>query len=92
MTVVSSSYLLSRSDVFGQILPVLGKDWTHGGVAQLFSQIQKNGFVFLYLSSRAIGQARHTKGYLKSVCQGKFALPDGPLLLNPSSLIRAFHR
>ncbi|XP_022083388.1 phosphatidate phosphatase LPIN3-like [Acanthaster planci] len=83
---------ITRSDVFGQILPVLGKDWTHGGVAQLFSQIQKNGFVFLYLSSRAIGQARHTKGYLKSICQDKFALPDGPLLLNPSSLIRAFHR
>ncbi|XP_038051504.1 phosphatidate phosphatase LPIN2-like isoform X2 [Patiria miniata] len=83
---------ITRSDVFGQILPVLGKDWTHGGVAQLFSQIQKNGYVVLYLSSRAIGQARHTKGFLKSVCQDKFALPDGPLLLNPSSLIRAFHR
>ncbi|XP_071803949.1 phosphatidate phosphatase LPIN1-like isoform X1 [Asterias amurensis] len=83
---------ITRSDVFGQILPVLGKDWTHGGVAQLFSQIQNNGYHFLYLSSRAIGQARHTKGYLKSVCQDKFDLPDGPLLLNPSSLIRAFHR
>ena len=76
----------------GQILPVLGKDWTHPGVAELYNKMKENGYKFLYLSSRAIGQARHTKGYLKSVIQDKVSLPDGPLLLNPSSLIRAFHR
>ncbi|XP_041465308.1 phosphatidate phosphatase LPIN2-like isoform X2 [Lytechinus variegatus] len=82
---------ITKSDVFGQILPVLGKDWTHIGVAQLYSNIKLNGYSFLYLSSRAIGQARLTKGYLNSIQQDKASLPDGPLLLNPSSLFQAFH-
>ncbi|XP_072175604.1 phosphatidate phosphatase LPIN2-like [Diadema setosum] len=82
---------ITKSDVFGQILPVLGKDWTHIGVAQLYSNIKHNSYNFLYLSSRAIGQARLTKGYLNSIQQDKASLPDGPLLLNPSSLFQAFH-
>ncbi|XP_072042421.1 phosphatidate phosphatase LPIN2-like isoform X2 [Amphiura filiformis] len=82
---------ITKSDVMGQILPVLGRDWTHPGVANLYTSMKANGYEFLYLSSRAIGQARHTKGYLKSIIQDKVSLPDGPLLLNPSSLIRAFH-
>ncbi|XP_011660379.1 phosphatidate phosphatase LPIN2 isoform X2 [Strongylocentrotus purpuratus] len=82
---------ITKSDVFGQILPMVGKDWTHIGVAQLYSNIKLNGYNFLYLSSRAIGQARLTKGYLNSIQQDKASLPDGPLLLNPSSLFQAFH-
>ena len=45
-----------RSDVAGQVLPLLGKDWTHYGVIELFSAIERNGYKFLYLSARAIGQ------------------------------------
>ncbi|XP_006821036.1 phosphatidate phosphatase LPIN2-like [Saccoglossus kowalevskii] len=83
---------ITKSDVFGQILPVFGKDWTQSGVANLYTCIQKNGYQFLYLSARAIGQSSITKGYLKSVKQEKLELPDGPLLLSPTSLITAFHR
>ncbi|XP_071960100.1 phosphatidate phosphatase LPIN3-like isoform X2 [Antedon mediterranea] len=83
---------ITKSDVIGQILPVLGRDWTHSGVAHLYSTIADNGYDFLFLSSRAIGQAGYTKGYLKSVNQNSVGLPDGPLLLNPSSLISAFHK
>lgn len=80
------------SDVLGHILPMVGKDWAQIGVAQLFSKIEENGYKILYLSARAIGQSRATREYLKSIRQGDTKLPDGPLLLNPTSLISAFHR
>ncbi|XP_076034413.1 phosphatidate phosphatase LPIN isoform X4 [Oratosquilla oratoria] len=83
---------ITKSDVLGHILPIIGKDWAQGGVAQLFTKIKNNGYHFLYLSARAIGQARITRDYLKSIKQGDLSLPDGPLLLNPTSLVQAFHR
>lgn len=49
---------ITRSDVFGQILPYVGKDWSQEGVTNLFSNIERNGYRFVYLSARAIGQVR----------------------------------
>lgn len=83
---------ITKSDVLGHILPILGKDWAQSGVANLFTKIKDNGYKLLYLSARAIGQAKITREYLKSVRQGDLCLPDGPLLLSPTSLISAFHR
>ncbi|XP_032589821.1 phosphatidate phosphatase LPIN3 isoform X4 [Drosophila grimshawi] len=83
---------ITKSDVLGHILPMVGKDWAQLGVAQLFSKIEQNGYKLLYLSARAIGQSRVTREYLRSIRQGNVRLPDGPLLLNPTSLISAFHR
>ncbi|XP_033156767.1 phosphatidate phosphatase LPIN3 isoform X6 [Drosophila mauritiana] len=83
---------ITKSDVLGHILPMVGKDWAQLGVAQLFSKIEQNGYKLLYLSARAIGQSRVTREYLRSIRQGNVMLPDGPLLLNPTSLISAFHR
>ncbi|XP_055380224.1 phosphatidate phosphatase LPIN3 isoform X2 [Condylostylus longicornis] len=83
---------ITKSDVLGHILPMVGKDWAQIGVAQLFSKIEENGYKLLYLSARAIGQSRVTREYLRSIRQGDVQLPDGPLLLNPTSLISAFHR
>lgn len=83
---------ITKSDVLGHILPMVGKDWAQIGVAQLFSKIEENGYKLLYLSARAIGQSRATREYLRSIRQGDVQLPDGPLLLNPTSLISAFHR
>uniref|UniRef100_U5EXA3 phosphatidate phosphatase n=1 Tax=Corethrella appendiculata TaxID=1370023 RepID=U5EXA3_9DIPT len=83
---------ITKSDVLGHILPMVGKDWAQIGVAQLFSKIEENGYKLLYLSARAIGQSRATRDYLQSIRQGDVRLPDGPLLLNPTSLISAFHR
>ena len=83
---------ITKSDVFGQILPMIGKDWAQSGVAQLFSRIRANGYQVMYLSARAIGQASMTKGYLESLRQCDVCLPDGPVFLNPDSLFYAFKR
>ncbi|XP_025932596.1 phosphatidate phosphatase LPIN3 [Apteryx rowi] len=83
---------ITKSDALGHILPHLGKDWTHHGIAKLFHKIHLNGYKFLYCSARAIGMAHITKGYLKWVNEQGCALPKGPILLAPSSLISAFHR
>lgn len=81
-----------RSDVLGHVLPYIGKDWAQSGVTQLFNAISENGYQFIYLSARAIGQFKVTKDYLRSIRQGDICLPDGPLLLDPSSLLTALHR
>ncbi|XP_042908467.1 phosphatidate phosphatase LPIN1 isoform X1 [Parasteatoda tepidariorum] len=83
---------ITKSDVLGHILPIVGHSWAQLGVAKLFSKIHSNGYKFLYLSARAIGQARITRDYLRRVRQGEICLPDGPLLLSPTSLISALHR
>ncbi|KAM6243328.1 phosphatidate phosphatase LPIN3 isoform 2-T3 [Spheniscus humboldti] len=83
---------ITKSDALGHILPHLGKDWTHRGIAKLFHKIHLNGYKFLYCSARAIGMAHITKGYLKWVKEQGCALPKGPILLAPSSLFSAFHR
>merc|ERR1719384_2618738 len=83
---------ITKSDVLGHILPVIGKDWAHSGVADLYSKIEENGYRIMYLSARAIGQASMTHEYLESVRQGEVYLPDGPVFLNPDSLIHAFKR
>ncbi|NXE17887.1 LPIN3 phosphatase, partial [Ardeotis kori] len=83
---------ITKSDALGHILPHLGKDWTHPGIVKLFHKIHLNGYKFLYCSARAIGMARITKGYLEWVNEQGCALPKGPILLAPSSLLSAFHR
>ncbi|XP_071615984.1 phosphatidate phosphatase LPIN3 [Heliangelus exortis] len=83
---------ITRSDALGHILPHLGRDWTHHGIAKLFHKIHLNGYKFLYCSARAIGMANITKGYLKWVNEQGCALPKGPILLAPSSLLSAVHR
>lgn len=83
---------ITKSDVLGHILPMVGRDWAQVGVAQLFSKIEENGYKLLYLSARSISQSRATREYLRSIQQGNVKLPDGPLLLSPTSLISALHR
>ncbi|XP_059502070.1 phosphatidate phosphatase LPIN2 isoform X2 [Stegostoma tigrinum] len=83
---------ITKSDALGQILPQLGKDWTHPGIARLYHKIHENGYKFLYCSARAIGMANMTRGYLHWVNDKGTILPRGPLLLAPSSLFSAFHR
>ena len=103
---------ITKSDVLGHVLPIIGRDWAQNGVASLYTKIVNNGYHIVYLSARAIGtaqlkvlwnsddlkhflipgQASITKDYLTSIKQGEVNLPDGPIFLNPTSLVNAFHR
>uniref|UniRef100_A0AAY4CZK9 phosphatidate phosphatase n=1 Tax=Denticeps clupeoides TaxID=299321 RepID=A0AAY4CZK9_9TELE len=83
---------ITRSDTLGHILPTLGKDWTHQGIARLYHKVSQNGYKFLYCSARAIGMADMTRGYLHWVNERGTMLPQGPVLLSPSSLFSALHR
>ncbi|XP_017291498.1 phosphatidate phosphatase LPIN1 isoform X2 [Kryptolebias marmoratus] len=83
---------ITRSDTLGHILPTLGKDWTHQGIAHLYHKVSQNGYKLLYCSARAIGMADMTRGYLSWVNERGTMLPMGPVLLSPSSLFSALHR
>jgi len=84
---------ITRSDTLGQIMPMLGKDWSHSGVTQLYSNIFDNGYQILYLTSRPIGQSQQTRGYLSGLRQeGDRMLPRGPVFTSPDRLLPCFTR
>ncbi|KAJ2647555.1 lipin Ned1 [Coemansia sp. RSA 1250] len=83
---------ITKSDALGHLFNMVGKDWTHHGVAKLYTDIANNGYEILYLTSRAIGQADGTRYFINNVKQGSYKLPLGPLLLSPDRLFTSFHR
>ena len=83
---------ITKSDVLGHLLTMMGKDWSHIGVARLYDLISKNGYKIVYLSSRAIGQANLTRDFLFSLRQDGVQLPDGPLIVSPDRLFKSFFR
>ncbi|KXS11479.1 LNS2-domain-containing protein [Gonapodya prolifera JEL478] len=83
---------ITKSDALGHLLNALGRDWTHTGIAELYSRIANNGFHFLYLTARAIGQASTTRDYIAGVKQGSAVLPVGPVVMSPDRLFQALHR
>ncbi|KAI9470521.1 MAG: Lipin/Ned1/Smp2-domain-containing protein [Benjaminiella poitrasii] len=83
---------ITKSDTMGHLMTMIGKDWTHPGVAQLYTDIASNGYHFIYLTSRAIGQADYTRDYLRKVLQNNYQLPDGPVIMSPDRLFTSLHR
>ncbi|KAI5359276.1 Putative HAD superfamily, LIPIN family protein [Septoria linicola] len=83
---------ITKSDVLGHVLNTIGRDWTHQGVAKLYTEIAANGYNFLYLTSRSVGQADTTRAYLKGVAQEGYKLPPGPVILSPDRTIAALRR
>ena len=81
-----------RSDALGHVLNMIGRDWTHVGVAKLYSDIVANGYNILYLTSRSVGQADTTRSYLNGVSQEGFRLPKGPVIMSPDRTIAALRR
>ena len=82
---------ITKSDVLGHLAQHTGLDWTHAGVAKLFSHVADNGYRVVYLSARNIAYAGATRGYIEGVRQDGVGLPDGPILLAPTSLLRSLH-
>lgn len=83
---------ITKSDVLGQVLNSIGRDWTHLGVAKLYTEMSANGYNFLYLTSRGVGQADTTRAYLDGVVQDGYKLPRGPVILSPDRTIAALRR
>ena len=71
---------------------MIGRDWTHIGVAKLYTDIVANGYNILYLTSRSVGQADTTRAYLHGVSQDGHKLPKGPVILSPDRTIAALRR
>ena len=83
---------ITKSDVLGQILPHIGRDWSQSGITKFLSKVEQNGYDVMYLSARAIGQASLTRDYLLSVSQGGETLPPGPLIISPDGLLPSLYR
>ncbi|KAL9640681.1 MAG: hypothetical protein Q9204_000616 [Flavoplaca sp. TL-2023a] len=71
---------------------MIGRDWTHIGVAKLYTDIVANGYNILYLTSRSVGQADTTRTYLNGVTQEGFKLPKGPVIMSPDRTMTALRR
>ncbi|KAK4690628.1 phosphatidate phosphatase LPIN, partial [Lecanoromycetidae sp. Uapishka_2] len=83
---------ITKSDALGHVLNMIGRDWTHTGVAKLYRDIVANGYNILYLTSRSVGQADTTRTYLNGVSQEGFKLPKGPVIMSPDRTIAALRR
>lgn len=81
-----------RSDALGHVLNMIGRDWTHAGVAKLYTDIVNNGYNIMYLTSRSVGQADSTRAYLYGVNQDGYRLPKGPTIMSPDRTLAALRR
>ena len=83
---------ITKSDALGHVLNMIGRDWTHTGVAKLYSDIVANGYNIFYLTSRSIGQADTTRAYLNGINQEGYKLPKGPVIMSPDRTVAALRR
>ncbi|CAN4092726.1 unnamed protein product [Withania somnifera] len=83
---------ITRSDVLGQFMPLVGKDWSQTGVAHLLSAIKENGYQLLFLSARSISQAYLTRQFLFNLMQDGKGLPEGPVFTSPDGLFLSLYR
>ncbi|ELQ74919.1 Protein involved in plasmid maintenance/nuclear protein involved in lipid metabolism, partial [Trachipleistophora hominis] len=82
---------ITKSDLWGHIYDLVGKDWTHGGVAALFTKIVNNNYRIIYLSNRAMPMYFRTRRYLSKIKQNGCTLPDGPIVLSPKSVLSSLY-
>ncbi|OAQ83311.1 nuclear elongation and deformation protein 1 [Purpureocillium lilacinum] len=83
---------ITKSDALGHVLNMIGRDWTHAGIAKLYSDISLNGYNIMYLTSRSVGQADTTRAYLNGIVQEGCRMPPGPTILSPDRTMAALRR
>jgi phosphatidate phosphatase LPIN len=83
---------ITKSDALGHVLNMIGRDWTHAGIAKLYSDISANGYNIMYLTSRSVGQADTTRAYLSNIVQEGCRMPAGPTILSPDRTMAALRR
>lgn len=80
---------ITKSDVLGHILPLVGKDWTHTGICDLYTKCAQNGYQFLYVTARSVSYMAGTRRFLWGIVQDKKRLPLGPILTAPDRFFAA---
>jgi phosphatidate phosphatase LPIN len=83
---------ITKSDALGHVLNMIGRDWTHSGIAKLYSDIAANGYNIMYLTSRSVGQADTTRTYVYNIVQDGCRMPHGPTILSPDRTMAALRR
>ena len=84
---------ITKSDVLGHIMPIFNINWSHAGIAELYTSLITRNYIIIYLTARNIGQAKRTKDYLTTINEkGNIRLPEGPVITSPDSLFAALHR
>lgn len=83
---------ITKSDILGHVMPFIYQDWSQMGIAELYTNLCQRGYIIIYLSSRNIDLSQRTINLLKSIKQGEFRLPDGPVLLSSDDLFHALKR
>ncbi|KAJ6137381.1 Lipin N-terminal [Penicillium samsonianum] len=83
---------ITKSDALGHVLNMIGRDWTHAGVAKLYTDIANNGYNIMYLTSRSVGQTDTTRAYLHGISQDGYKLPRGPVICSPDRTMAALRR
>ncbi|KAI8831568.1 Lipin/Ned1/Smp2-domain-containing protein [Chytridium lagenaria] len=83
---------ITKSDALGHLFYYGRKGLDTFRCCVAITNIRKNGYQILYLTSRAIGQYTSTRDYLMKIEQGSYQLPDGPVIMSPDRLFTALHR
>ncbi|OAA46895.1 SMP2 protein [Metarhizium rileyi] len=83
---------ITKSDALGHVLNMIGRDWTHTGIAKLYSDIAQNGYNIMYLTSRSVGQSDTTRAYVNGIVQDGCKMPHGPTILSPDRTMAALRR
>ncbi|KCZ81814.1 hypothetical protein H312_00713 [Anncaliia algerae PRA339] len=83
---------ITKSDLKGHLYALVGSDWTHVGVAQFYTKLAENGYKFIYLTSRPLGQSKMTRYYLENINQEGYELPNGPIIHSTSGVLGALYR
>lgn len=76
---------ITRSDMRGHLYNRFGMKWHHNDVANCFSKVYELGYQIVYITARSMTMEGVTRKYI-----GELALPAGPLLLSPKTLVGAF--
>ncbi|CAF0963035.1 unnamed protein product [Brachionus calyciflorus] len=81
---------ITKSDLRGHIMSMIGRDWYQEGVVKLFRSIENNGYKIVYLSARPICQCELTRSLIKNLTQCSNLMPISAVLVNPVDFLIAF--
>lgn len=81
---------ITKSDLRGHIMSMIGKDWYQEGIVSLFNSIVNNEYKIVYLSARPICQCELTRSLIKNLVQSEYSMPICPVLVNPVDFLAAF--